>query len=651
MDKEKVMNEEKSAMTMAEAIEAIRQLRKVFTVVRLIDVRECRVVELEDKIEPQGMCYEFWGKKQRCANCVCSKVLADKQQKSKFETFEGELYQVVAKYLVIDGRTYVLELITKVDDKNIIVNPQADAEAGQYYHHYNNLLYTDALTQVYNRRYYEERVKNSTKPAGVAMMDIDDFKLYNDVYGHDVGDAALRTVARVAKECLKSSDIMIRYGGDEFIIVMPDASASEFASTLKQICKKVHDSIIGGYQHLTLSISIGGVLMRDETVSEALQRADKLMYHAKTRKNMVITESTPHDNGVMNNNEKKNVLIVDDSQMNRFLLKEILKEEYNIIEAENGLEAMNIMREEDENIALMLLDIVMPVMDGFEVLQQMNDTHLIDKVPVIVISGDESVGSIRKAYDMRATDYINRPFDAGIVQRRVLNAVLLYAKQKTLMSLLKEQYEEKEKTNHIMIDILSHIVEFRNKESGSHVRNINKLTRMMLDRLMQKTTKYKLSYADAAMITNASTLHDIGKIAISDAILNKPGKLTKEEFDIMKTHTTIGAQMLQDLDMYQDEPFMKYAYEIARWHHERYDGKGYPDGLVGEEIPISAQIVSLADVYDALTSERVYKPAFSQDKAVQMILNGECGQFNPLLLQCFLDIKEEIQEKMHENKA
>lgn len=651
MDNEKVMNEEKSTMTMAEAIEAIRHMRKMFTAVRLIDVRECRVVDLEHEEQPQGRCYEYWGKTQRCTNCVCSKVLADKQQKSKFETYDGDLYQVVAKYLVIDGKTYVLELITKVDGKNIIVNPQADAQAGRYYSHYNNLLYTDALTQVYNRRYYEERMKNSTQPAGVAMMDIDDFKLYNDVYGHDVGDAALRTVARVARECLKSSDVMIRYGGDEFIIVMPEVSASEFASTLKQICKKVHDSIIGGYQHLTLSVSIGGVLMRDEVVSEALQRADKLMYHAKTRKNMVITESTPHDNGVMNNNEKKNLLIVDDSQMNRFLLKEILKDEYNIIEAENGLEAMNIMREEDENIALMLLDIVMPVMDGFEVLQQMNDTHLIDKVPVIVISGDESVGSIRKAYDMRATDYINRPFDAGIVQRRVLNAVLLYAKQKTLMSLLKEQYEEKEKTNHIMIDILSHIVEFRNKESGSHVRNINKLTRMMLDRLMQKTTKYKLSYADAAMITNASTLHDIGKIAISDAILNKPGKLTKEEFEIMKTHTTIGAQMLKDLDMYQDEPFMKYAYEIARWHHERYDGKGYPDGLVGEEIPISAQIVSLADVYDALTSERVYKPAFPQEKAVQMILNGECGQFNPLLLQCFLDIKEEIQEKMHENKA
>ena len=651
MDSKQLVEQEKSTMTMAEAIVAIEHLHKVFTVVRLIDVKECRVVDLENGGSEQlGQCFEFWGKSQRCTNCVCSKVLKDKQQKSKFETLDGSLYQVVAKYLVIDGKTYVLELITKMDDNNIIVSPDAERKLDDYYTHYNDLLYTDALTQVYNRRFYEERVKNSTKPAGVAMLDIDDFKLYNDVYGHDVGDAALRTVARVAKECLKRDDLMIRYGGDEFALVMPNVSPSEFASTLKQICQKVHDSVIGGYNHLSLSMSIGGVLLKDETVAEALQRADKLMYHAKARKNMVITESTPHDNGIMDNNEKKNVLIVDDSSMNRFLLKEILKDEYNIVEAENGLDAMNIIRTEEENISLMLLDIVMPVMNGFEVLQEMNAQHFIDKIPVIVISGDESVASIRKAYDMKATDYINRPFDAGIVQRRVLNAVLLYAKQKTLMSLLKEQYEEKEKTNHIMIDILSHIVEFRNKESGSHVRNINKLTRMMLERLMQKTNKYKLSFADASMITNASTLHDIGKIAISDEILNKPGKLTKEEFDIMKTHTTIGAKMLKDLDMYQDEPFMKYAYEIARWHHERYDGKGYPDGLVGEEIPISAQVVSLADVYDALTSERVYKPAFSQDRALEMILNGECGQFNPLLLKCFLEIKDDIREKMHEEK-
>ena len=650
MDSETILEDEKSSLTMAEAVETIKQLRKVFNIVRLIDVRECQVVDIEaDCKRQEGKCYEFWGKKQRCVDCVCSRVLVDKQQKSKYEAYDKALYQVVAKYLVIEGKTYVLELITKVTSNNAVINPTTDTQAGEYYSHYSDLLYVDALTQVYNRRFYEELMKNSTRTAGVAMLDIDDFKLYNDVYGHDVGDSALRTVARVAKECLKSSDYIIRYGGDELVLVLPDISASEFASTLKQICNKVHESIIGGYQHLTLSVSIGGVLMKDETVAEALQRADKFMYQAKLRKNIVITEFSSNEGGILNNEKKRNVLIVDDSEMNRFLLKEILKDEYNIIEAENGLEAMNIMREEEESISLMLLDIVMPVMNGFEVLQQMNNTHLIDKVPVIVISGDESVGSIRKAYEMRATDYINRPFDTGIVQRRVLNAVLLYAKQKTLMSLLKEQYEEKEKTSHIMIDILSHIVEFRNKESGTHVRNINKLTRMLLEHLMQKTTRYKLSYADAAMITNASTLHDIGKIAISDEILNKPGKLTKEEFDTMKTHTTIGAKMLEDLEMYKDEPFMKYAYEIARWHHERYDGNGYPDGLFGEQIPISAQVVSLADVYDALTSKRVYKPAFTHEKAVEMIIGGECGQFNPLLLQCFLEIKDDIQVMMQEN--
>ena len=638
---------DKHIMTKEEAIDTIHKLRKVFTVVRLIDVRNCRVVDLEinpcdeDKL---GHCYDFWNKKGRCLNCVCSKVLADKKQKSKYERLDGQLYQVVAKYLVIDGLVYVLEMINKIDD-NVIIDTSTNLELEGYYNRYNELLYIDALTQVYNRRFYEERVKTSTRPSGVAMLDIDNFKLYNDVYGHDVGDAALRTVARITKECLKRDDMVIRYGGDEFIIVMPGVKTAEFNNTLKQICAKVRDAVISGYSQLNLTLSIGGVQLKNETVKDAVARADKLMYQAKTRKNMVITETTAANNGMINNNERQDVLIVDDSPMNRFFLKEILKDEFDILEAADGMEAMDMLHAHENEISCMLLDIVMPNMNGFEVLQEMNLDRLIEKIPVIVISGDESVNSIRKAYDLRATDFINRPFDAGIVHRRVLNAVLLYAKQKTLMSLLKEQYAEKEKTNHMMINILSHIVEFRNKESGSHVLNINRLTRMLLERMVQKTDKYKLSYADISMITNASTLHDIGKISIPDTILNKPGKLTKEEFEIMKTHTTVGAQMLKDLDMYKDEPFMQYAYQIARWHHERYDGKGYPDGLVGEEIPISAQIVSLCDVYDALTSERVYKPAFSQEKALTMIMNGECGQFNPLLLQCLMDIRNDIKDK------
>lgn len=307
MDSETFLEDDKSSLTMAEAVETIRQLRKVFNIVRLIDVRECQVVDIEaDCKRQEGKCYEFWGKKQRCVDCVCSRVLVDKQQKSKYETYDKALYQVVAKYLVIEGQTYVLEMITKVNSNNAVINTTTDTQAGEYYRHYSDLLYVDALTQVYNRRFYEELMKNSTKTAGVAMLDIDDFKLYNDVYGHDVGDSAIRTVARVAKECLKSSDYIIRYGGDEFVLVLPDISAAEFASTLKQICNKVHESIIGGYQHLTLSVSIGGVLLKDETVAEALQRADKLMYHAKLRKNIVITESTPHESGILNNDKKNN---------------------------------------------------------------------------------------------------------------------------------------------------------------------------------------------------------------------------------------------------------------------------------------------------------------------------------------------------------
>ena len=335
-------------------------------------------------------------------------------------------------------------------------------------------------------------------------------------------------------------------------------------------------------------------------------------------------------------NEKEKILIADDSAMNRAILTEMLGDGYEILEAEDGRQAVSILQS-TADIDLLLLDIMMPGMDGFDVLTMMNKYHWIDEIPVIMISAENASSYVERAYDLGATDYISRPFDMAVVRRRVINTLMLYAKQKRLVRLVAEQVYEKEKSNSTMINILSHIVEFRNGESGMHVLHIQTATDILLHTLVQKTDKYHLTAADISLISTASALHDIGKINIPESILNKPGKLTKEEFDIMKTHTTIGADILDKLPFQQESPLVKTAYAICRWHHERWDGRGYPDGLKGEEIPIAAQVVAMADVYDALTSERCYKKAFDHNTAMQMILNGECGQFNPLLLDCLTE--------------
>ena len=331
--------------------------------------------------------------------------------------------------------------------------------------------------------------------------------------------------------------------------------------------------------------------------------------------------------------EKERILIADDSAMNRAILTEMLGDGYEILEAEDGRQAVSILQT-DASVDLLLLDIMMPNMDGFDVLTMMNKYHWIDEIPVIMISAENASSFVERAYDLGATDYISRPFDMAVVRRRVINTLMLYAKQKRLVRLVAEQVYEKEKSSSTMINILSHIVEFRNAESGLHVLHIQTATDILLRTLVQKTDKYGLTAADIFLIRTASALHDIGKINIPESILNKPGKLTKEEFETMKTHTTIGADILDKLPFQQESELVKTAYSICRWHHERWDGRGYPDGLKGDEIPIAAQVVAMADVYDALTSERCYKKAFDHDTAVQMILNGECGQFNPLLLEC-----------------
>lgn len=340
---------------------------------------------------------------------------------------------------------------------------------------------------------------------------------------------------------------------------------------------------------------------------------------------------------------RETILIVDDSAMNRMLLSDILSDTYNIIEAEDGEQAIAILQQHASEISIVVLDVVMPKVDGFGVLEAMNENRWIQFLPVVSISTESSPEFVERAYSLGVTDFINRPFDELIVIRRVSNTIKLYAKQRKLTNMVANEIFEKERNGSLMITILSHIVEFRNGESGMHVINIGTLTEILLNQISKKDDRYYLPYAERDLIVKASALHDIGKISIPEEVLNKPGKLTDEEFEAMKQHTVIGYQMLSDLG-FQDEPLVKVSREITRWHHERYDGRGYPDGLKGDEIPLSAQIVSLADVYDALTSERVYKPAFSHEKAVQMILNGECGAFNPLLLECLVEAQEAIRQ-------
>ena len=512
-------------------------------------------------------------------------------------------------------------------------------------------LYKDPLTGAYNRRYYEEVVRKSIGPAGIALMDVDDFKICNDTYGHYAGDMALKTVANTIQSCIRASDLLIRYGGDEFLLVLSGIPGDFLQTKLEQIRTAAQMASVPGYSHFRISLSIGGTIQSiADTMESIVRRADRLMYQAKCRKNAVMVEVPGHNLAALEKllQNKSQILLVDDSAMNRMMLTEILGDSYHILEAENGRECMEKLQAEAGNIALVLLDINMPVMDGFEVLKAMNANHTIEDIPVIMISSEDSDATIRRSYELGASDYVNRPFDARIVYRRVTNTIKLYAKQRRLVQMVSDQIRARENNTDMLVGVLSHIVEFRNGESGAHVRHIRIITELLLHRLLEISSQYPITAEQQDNIPLASALHDIGKIGIDEKILNKPGRLTPEEFEVVKTHSMLGAEMLHQLEDFNEQPLLQTAYEITRWHHERWDGRGYPDGLKGDEIPISAQLVALADVYDALTSERCYKKAFSHEKAVQMILNGECGAFNPLLLQCLTDVQTDLKVQLQQ---
>ncbi len=339
-------------------------------------------------------------------------------------------------------------------------------------------------------------------------------------------------------------------------------------------------------------------------------------------------------------NERNTILIVDDQKVNRAILHLIFENNYDILEAGDGSHAIALLEENIHKTVAVLLDLSMPVMDGYQVMEEMGSKGLLSKVPVIVITSDDSADSELRSFDLGASDIITKPFEPHIVRRRVQNIVELYNHKLHLEDLVKEQSESLREVNSIMVEVLVSTIEYRNLESGQHIRRIRMFTKALLEEVSRVHQEYNLTAHQIEVISDASSLHDIGKIAIPDSILNKPGRLTAEEFDIMKTHTTQGCEILSGLERMNDKEYLQYAYNICRYHHERWDGNGYPDKLKGSEIPICAQVVAIADCYDALTTDRVYKKAFDSDVAFEMILNGECGTFSPEMLECFKSVRE-----------
>ena len=609
-----MLNNHEVNLTDEEAAAEVARVAKTYPVVRLLSA---------DQIKSEPNCL-LAGDRCPCLRQSSLEALAGSDDVSEQLLNDGVEYRARLRPLKVEGEPHVLLMVRPIDEQ----------EAAE-----EDLVYTDVLTSVRNRRYYEEKLRGARMNAGVAMIDLDDFRAFNDTCGRHAGDLALGAVATAIRSGIRSTDELVRYGCDKFVVVMPNIPSDDFARRLHQVSEAVHSTIIPGHEYVSLTACVGGVRIHGETVDEGVGRAVQLLSRAKAKAGTVVTEAFQ--------SEKPSVLIVDDSEMNRAILNEMLKDEYCILEADNGRAALDMVDRYGDELSLVLLDIVMPGISGFEVLAGLSRRSGIDNLPVIMISSEDSDDMVLRAYELGASDYINRPFDSRVVRRRVSNTIRLYAKQRRLTNLLSQQYNERVKNSRMLIDIMAGVMELRNGESGRHVTNIEKLTELLLGCLVQRSGTISLDNEERSTIALASALHDIGKMSIDDAILNKPGRLTPEEFEIMKTHTTIGADMLRELGSHHaGNALMEYAYQIARWHHERWDGKGYPDGLKGDEIPIAAQVVSVADVYDALTSVRVYKDAIPHEEAIQMILDGKCGTFNPLLLDCLLEVQDQIAETL-----
>lgn len=615
------------SMTRQQAEQEMEQLRKVFPSVRMLTAEQVQAGE--------------------AVGDAARQALEEKTTHSRMEYRGQELYEVTALFAQVEGTPCVLELERRLD-RIMLLDPEESEQLFNNLAEYRGKLYRDAVTGAYNERYYQEKYRSRILTAGVAVLRVDDFKAANDVYGRYAGNSVLETVAGVLRRNLGEKDRLIRRGEDRLLLLLPDVGQSDFGQKLEHLRLQLAAAGVPGYSHLHISVSIGGVWIRDGEVSAAVEHAERLATYAQMQKNTVITEQQPERTAAAPVHRRQSVLIVDDSELNRKMLGQMLGSRFDIAEAASGEACLQLLEQNATGISIVLLDIHMPGIDGFTVLEEMNQKNLLEQIPVIMISSEDTVDAVRRAFDLGASDYISRPFDAKVVYQRIINTIQLYAKQRRLSAMAADLAFEKERASRMMIGILSQVVEKRNGESRDHVQRVAQLTSMLLAGLAQKTDRYPLTREMRRTIATAAALHDIGKMEICEDLLHKEGPLTEAERRTLQSHTLLGAQMLKEQPECRDDAFARTAYNICRWHHERYDGGGYPDGLQGEQIPIEAQVVGLADVYERLVSRPVDGHARTHSEVVQMICTGVCGAFNPLLLDCLQDMEAEIARAMQD---
>lgn len=615
------------AMTRQQAEQEMEQLRKVFPSVRMLTAEQVQAGE--------------------ALGDAARQALEEKTTHSRMEYRGQELYEVTALFAQVEGTPCVLELERRLD-RVMLLDPEESEQLFNNLAEYRGKLYRDAVTGAYNERYYQEKYRSRILTAGVAVLRVDDFKAANDVYGRCAGNSVLETVAGVLRRNLGEKDRLIRRGEDRLLLLLPEVGQSDFGQKLEHLRLQLAAAGVPGYSHLHISVSIGGVWIRDGEVSAAVEHAERLATYAQMQKNTVITEQQPERTAAAPVHRRQSVLIVDDSELNRKMLGQMLGSRFDIAEAASGEACLQLLEQNATGISIVLLDIHMPGIDGFTVLEEMNQKNLLEQIPVIMISSEDTVDAVRRAFDLGASDYISRPFDAKVVYQRIINTIQLYAKQRRLSAMAADLAFEKERASRMMIGILSQVVEKRNGESRDHVQRVAQLTSMLLAGLAQKTDRYPLTREMRRTIATAAALHDIGKMEICEDLLHKEGPLTEAERRTLQSHTLLGAQMLEEQPECRDDAFARTAYNICRWHHERYDGGGYPDGLQGEQIPIEAQVVGLADVYERLVSRPVDGHARTHSEVVQMICTGVCGAFNPLLLDCLQDMEAEIARAMQD---
>lgn len=615
------------SMTRQQAEQEMEQLRKVFPSVRMLTAEQVQAGE--------------------AVGDAARQALEEKTTHSRMEYRGQELYEVTALFAQVEGTPCVLELERRLD-RIMLLDPEESEQLFNNLAEYRGKLYRDAVTGAYNERYYQEKYRSRILTAGVAVLRVDDFKAANDVYGRCAGNSVLETVAGVLRRNLGEKDRLIRRGEDRLLLLLPEVGQSDFGQKLEHLRLQLAAAGVPGYSHLHISVSIGGVWIRDGEVSAAVEHAERLATYAQMQKNTVITEQQPERTAAAPVHRRQSVLIVDDSELNRKMLGQMLGSRFDIAEAASGEACLQLLEQNATGISIVLLDIHMPGIDGFTVLEEMNQKNLLEQIPVIMISSEDTVDAVRRAFDLGASDYISRPFDAKVVYQRIINTIQLYAKQRRLSAMAADLAFEKERASRMMIGILSQVVEKRNGESRDHVQRVAQLTSMLLAGLAQKTDRYPLTREMRRTIATAAALHDIGKMEICEDLLHKEGPLTEAERRTLQSHTLLGAQMLKEQPECRDDAFARTAYNICRWHHERYDGGGYPDGLQGEQIPIEAQVVGLADVYERLVSRPVDGHARTHSEVVQMICTGVCGAFNPLLLDCLQDMEAEIARAMQD---